>query len=158
MEGKKIYLGCQISGSSYDDVMQYLDVTEKRLEKMGYEIFAPMKGKQELRTEKTLRSEGYNTPTSTNHAIFERDMWMVSQCDIFYLNLDHPDTVSIGGMMELAVASYLRKHTIVVMPKYSIHRHAFVLEAADVVFESYFDAMRYLRTLVAGPSEEEEKE
>ena len=79
----------------------------------------------------------------------ERDIWMVRQCDVFYLNLmDAGERVSIGGVMELAVAAALGKHTVVSMGAENIHRHAFVLEAADVIYETHEEAMKYLERLM----------
>lgn len=140
-----IYLGFRISGSSYGNVMAYVAGTKSALESAGYRVLHPMTGKESLRTEVVFKPHGYGNPTSTNHAIFERDIWMVQQCDVFYLNLmDADEHVSIGGCMELAIASYLRKHTVVSMQSRNIHRHAFVLEAADVIFPTHEEALEYL--------------
>jgi hypothetical protein len=57
------------------------------------------------------------------------------------------DHVSIGCVMELAWASLLGKYTIVIMEKENIHNHAFILEAADIIFENYYDAIEYLKKL-----------
>ena len=49
-----------------------------------------------------------------------------------------------------------RINPYVVMSDDSAHNHAFVLEAADIVFRSHFEAVRYLKNLVKGTSEEVE--
>lgn len=141
----KIYVAHSISGLAYDDVMWYYSEIEVALK--GYEVLCPMRGKAYLRCEKELRAEGYQYPVSTNHAIIERDAWMVEQSDIVLVDLRWAKSVSIGCMMELAWAHWLRKHTIVVMEQENIHRHAFVLEAADIVFEGIQEAIEYLRDL-----------
>lgn len=145
----KIYIGGRISGLSYEVASAYFNETKEALEKMGYYVFAPMTAMNSIRTDIKLRAEGYGNPTSTNHAIFERDKWAVTQADVFYLNLSlATDFVSIGGAMELAWASILGKHTVVVMQKDNIHRHAFILEGADIVYETHEEAMDYLDKLI----------
>lgn len=143
----KVYIAGKISGYSYDEVTAYFRNAKKRLEKMGYKAFHPMLGKDALRTEITLKSEGYGNPESTNHAIIERDRWMVKNADIILCNLTKTERVSIGSVMELAWAEYLRKLVIVVMEGSNIHRHAFILEAAHVVFETMEEAYGYLESL-----------
>jgi nucleoside 2-deoxyribosyltransferase len=145
----KIYIGGRISGLSYEEASEYFNTTKEVLESIGYYVYSPMTAKNSLRTEINLRSSGYGNPTSTNHAIFERDKWSVHQADVFYLNLEKAvDFVSIGGMMELAWAAELGKHVVVVMQAENIHRHAFVLESADIIFTTHAEAISYLDKLI----------
>jgi len=151
----KIYIGGKISGSTYNECADYFKNTKKELEDMGYEVFSPMTAKEYLRNNYEFRElpaaglSGSISPISTNHAIFERDQWCVRNCDIFYLNLLPADKqASLGGTMELAWASILGKHTVVSMQKENIHRHAFILEGADVIFETHEDAMLYLSKII----------
>lgn len=146
----RIYLARPISGRSYDEVVNYYKSTSKDLREMNYEVLCPMTGKEELRTELSFKSEGYGNAISTNHAIVERDRWMVSQSDIVYANLLDSQFTSIGTCMELAWAHDRGKHTIVVMDKSNVHRHAFVLEAADIVYETHEEAIEYLKKLTKG--------
>lgn len=141
----KIYLAGSISGQSGEAVISYFQETSSRLDAMGFEVIHPMIGKGYFRNEIKFKAEGYtHKPMSTNHAIIERDRWMVTMCDILYCNLSMAKIVSIGSMMELAWAHQLGKHSIVCMQPDNIHRHAFVLEAADVIFETHQDVIEYL--------------
>jgi hypothetical protein len=70
---------------------------------------------------------------------------MVKKVDIVLVDLSNIKNVSIGCCMELAWAQDNDKHTIVVMEKSNIHMHAFVLEAADIVFEQLEEALEYLQ-------------
>jgi nucleoside 2-deoxyribosyltransferase len=144
---KKIYLAHPISLCSADDVFEYYDNAVKTFGDV-YDVLTPMYGKNYLRTEKVLRAEGYSDkPISCNHAIFERDMWMVSQSDIVLCDFSGSLTASIGCSMELAVASWLRKHTVIVLPFDNIHNHAFIKEAADIIFDNMDEAVSYVRRL-----------
>ena len=144
----KIYAVHPISGSSANEVFEYYQRTQNLLTEAGYDVFIPMFGKDSLRTELKFKSSGYeNNPLTTNHAIFARDKWMVQQSDILYANFLGSKIVSIGSMMELAWGNLLGKQIIVVMEKENIHRHAFVLEAATIIFETEEDAINYLTKL-----------
>lgn len=144
-----VYCAHQISGLTYEEVKNYYTRIKDTLSKLGFHVLHPMTGKNEIRTEVSthFKPEGYKTKLATNHAIFERDQWMVRNCDILYLDLNM-EKVSIGCMMELAWASLLGKYTVVVMPKGNPHEHAFVYEAADVVFETEEEALGYLKKFV----------
>jgi len=144
----KIYCAHPICGLQAEEIIKYYDEVVERLSDFGYEVFHPIVEKGYMRNEVKFKAEGFGDPVSTNHAISERDKWMVMNCDILFLNLLGTKTISIGCVMELAWAQILNKHTIVVMEKDNIHRHAFVLEAADVVFEDYDDAIEYLGKLI----------
>ena len=141
----KLYLAGSISGLSYDEVVNKINAKREALSM--FEILSPMTGKEELRTEIKFKADFNYNPISNNHAVFERDKWMVSQCDILFADLVGAQHVSIGTMMELAWAALLGKHTIVAIDKDNIHRHAFVLEAADIVLETTEEAIEYLRKL-----------
>jgi nucleoside 2-deoxyribosyltransferase len=148
---KKIYCVHPISGLTADAVFTYYTDIRNRLSGK-YDVMVPMTGKASLRCEKEFRHEGYQgNPLTTNHAIFERDRWMVTQSDVIYASLKGAtEKVSIGSMFELAWASLLGKYIVLVMDKESIHRHAFVLEAADVIFENEEEAEEYLEKLADG--------
>ena len=147
----KIYLAHPISGLSYDEIMDYYVDTSNYLRDSGYEVLCPMTGKDSLRGEKRFGHEGYDSnPIATNRAILGRDHWMVNQADIVYINLLGAKSVSIGCCMELAFAFTHHKHTILVMEKNNPHRHAFVLESADIIFETVEEAEVYLGRLAEG--------
>src|SRR4030067_3414693 len=99
----KIYLMHQISGLDYDTVVNYFWKTKRQLESFGYIVLHPMTGKSYLRNEIEFKAHGYDNPASTNHAIIERDYWMVKNSDIVLADL-RMDRVSIGMIMELAWA------------------------------------------------------
>ena len=148
---RTIYCVHPISGLSADEVFTYYTAIKERLSKY-YDVLIPMTGKKSLRCAKEFRSEGYvGNPLTTNHAIFERDRWMVTQSDIIYANLmGATEQVSIGSMFELAWASLLGKYVVLAMDEDGVHNHAFVKEAADTVFYSSEEAEAYLETFAKG--------
>ena len=145
----KLYSAHQISGLSYEAVKAYYDWIAYELGDY-FTVLCPMTAKGALRTEVEFKAHGYGTPISSNHAIIERDHWMVAQADVLLVDLSGMTQVSIGCMMELAWGYHLGKHTVVVMEPTNPQRHAFVLEAADIVFERTEDAVDYLKKLSSG--------
>jgi hypothetical protein len=69
---------------------------------------------------------------------------MCTKADIVFVNFSKAPSISIGCVMELAWAYTHRKHTVGVLPKDSVHRHAFVIEAFDIIFETEEEAIQYL--------------
>ena len=148
----KIYLAHPITGLTYDQVMDYYLPTVEQLRAAGWEVLYPMLGKEYLRTEKgPLKPAGFNVGAfSTDHAIVQRDRWMVQQADVVYANLSGVDKVSIGTVSELAWASIIGKYVVLVMEAGNVHHHAFVLEAAGVILPTHEDALAYLTRLGKG--------
>ncbi len=143
---KKLYLAHPISGLSGKEIFQYYDGASDILSN-HFDILSPMTGKNYLRNIDMAKPTGYKNAISNDHAIFQRDTWMVSQSDIVFCDFTGIERISIGCCMELAIASWLNKHTIVIMEKTNIHSHAFVLEAADIIFECFDDGINYLLEL-----------
>jgi len=151
MKNFTIYLAGPITGKGYEEVVSSYAEKTVYFESLGYNVLCPMTGKSYLRNEIEFKPENYKFPVSTNHAIFERDMWMVSNCDIILADFSNSgERVSIGTAMELAWASLLNKHSIIILPENNVHRHAFILESGDIVFETYEDAKKYLADFIIG--------
>ena len=146
----KIYTAGPITGLSYDKVMDRYEKQVAILKSYGYDVVCPMTGKGYLKYEKALSSTGYKHPTATNHAIKGRDMWMVRYTDIVLVDFTDSEVASIGSCMEMAWASMLGKHIVIVLPDNNIHKHAFILECADVIFNNITDAYEYLESLIKG--------
>lgn len=144
-----IYLARSISGCESKEVYAYYTSLAEKVRNLGLTPLTPLEDVEELRTSFEERS-GDNkafSPSNTNHAIVERDCWLVQTADILLVDLTCAKHLSIGAMFELAWGHLLRKHTIVVLKKGSYYDHAFVLEAADVVFETIDEALNHLKKL-----------
>src|SRR3990167_475790 len=111
----KIYLAGPITGKSFDEVMTRYREQMSLLVDFGYEVLSPMTAKGGLKGVSAFVPTGNFGPVANDHAIFARDRWMVTQADVVLADLSNATAVSIGTMMELAWASYLNKHTILVM-------------------------------------------
>lgn len=152
MNSLTLYLAHPISGMTLEEVSGYYK--EKRLELKNcvphLKVLMPVMANQKVRTDLECRENGTNNPLGTNHHIIERDRWMVKQSDIVFVNLmSATERVSIGSMMELAWAHDNGIHTIVAMGPDNTHRHGFVMEAADTVFDNSEDALEYIKQLTS---------
>lgn len=142
-----IYLAGAITGQSKQDVVNKIKFRRKKLEKMGYSIVGPVIDLDSIRTDVNPNEKDFKS-SLTSHAIFERDKWMVSNCDIFIADLTGMN-LSIGTTMELAWACLLGKHTIAVIPnlEYSVYNHAFIKESCDAIFPDEEQMFSYLEVM-----------
>lgn len=145
----KVYIAGPISGKTGKAVIDHFNEKRAILSDLGYEVYSPMTGKDQMRTEAgPLKSTGYTMPLATDQAIFHRDRWMVGTADVILADLSKSgDRVSIGTMFEIAWGNILRKQVIVVLPDGNIHDHAFVKQAATIIFPDIEDAYDYLKEL-----------
>lgn len=144
----KIYLAGPITGFTVEEVITNITSHASRLSIMGYDVLHPFIGSCGVSIiNGPLQPYGY-TGISSDHSIFCRDKWCVLQADIIIVNLIGAKRVSIGSMMELAWASDHNKHTIVVIEDNNMHQHAFVKEAADLIFTELDSAFDYLEKLI----------
>lgn len=146
----KIYLAHPMSGLSWNEVEKYYTKTIKILKKVGYGVLHPMIAKKELKGTNFNPIGEKNNPVITSHAITRRDHWMVNQADIVFVDLTNAEDKSIGCVSEIAVGYNLGKHVICVMEKENIHRHVFIKEQSDIIFETYEQAISYLKKLING--------
>jgi len=142
-----IYCARPISGCSFSDVFAYYDALVPQLSEMGYRVLWPMIGKDHLRTrEGPAPALGYEGPLG-DFAIPRRDRWMIRQSNIVYVDLSGTTEVSMGCLHELAWGRLLERHMVLAMEAGNPHEHIFVLEAADVRYESADEALDYLSCL-----------
>ena len=149
----KIYLVGPISGESYDDVVASIEERSSAIleQVTGAQVYHPMIGKSYLRNEIKFKSTAYDQyPMSTNRAIVGRDKWMVRQSDVIVADFRSAQIVSIGSMFEIAWAHLLGKLVVVMMGDDNVHQHAFVIEAADVIFETFEEVVEYLQKIQKG--------
>ena len=145
----KVYISAPISGRSAEEVFAYYDSLTERLTDIGYTVLSPMAGKDHLRNEIVMRPSGYEHWLSNDHAIYERDLWMVRQSDIVLADLSSAIKSSHGCITELAWAKLLGKHTIrVIDARDTLHRGPFLDGNSDITLPNIDEAIDYLGTLM----------
>lgn len=146
---RSLYLSAPIAGLTPKECFAVFDSMAIDLGDW-YTILSPMSGKDILRrSDEVLGATDYTEPSPilAHQAIFERDRWMVHQCDLMLVNLKGAKKVSIGCMFELAWGYQAGKHIVLIMEPGNVHWHLFPMEAAHVRFEDYDDARHYLQEL-----------
>lgn len=108
-----------------------------------FACFSPLRGKEFLRDAGAMTSAG-PAQAGGDQGIFRRDRWDVERADVVLAYLAGAKAVSIGAMFELAWAWAAGKFVVVVMEPTNPHNHAFVRQAASVIFEKLDDALGYL--------------
>lgn len=146
MNKLKIYCAGGISGLTQEDVLSRYEKLREDLSD-NFTLIIPMVQKNLMRNKIEHKSQNKSTsPITENKSIVRRDRWNVSQADILLVDLTmSSERISIGSVSEMAWGYDDCKNIIVIMPQGNIHRHAFVLEMASIVFESYEEALAYLR-------------
>ena len=144
----KIYLAHPMSGLNFKDIEQYYTNTVNKLKGMGYTTLTPMSGKVLTTAKGDCKPYGYSDPIITDRAILSRDRWMVCQSDIVLMDLSGATEKSLGCIAETAFAYVDGAHIVMVMEKDNVHRHAFMHQMANIIFETYDEAIEYLKVLI----------
>jgi hypothetical protein len=140
----KVYLAGSITGKTYIEATAWREMAARRLSDAGFKSISPMRGKSFLERETNIKDAYEGTNTADKHAIFTRDKFDSTRSEILLLNLLGADAVSIGSVMELAWAHLSNCFCVVVMGMGNPHVHAFVKEAASVVFDNLDEAVDYI--------------
>ena len=145
MKNLSVYLAHPISGHTFGEVVEYYKDSIAQLKDVGYTVYDPVTMYAgNINAEEVCAPADLTGPLINNHALFERDKWMVSKVDVVLADLTGATKASIGACMEMAWASLLGKHLVVVMKKDNPMYHGFVIEAADVILEDFEEAVEYL--------------
>lgn len=127
-----IYLSGPIAGTDWDKCTTWRDYVSKSLP--DFNCLSPLRGKEILKKVKVIDVDldqtmlgGLSSVMCSDQGIMTRDSWDTLNCDAIFINLLNTTRVSIGTMMELALAWEKRKIIVVVMEKIgNIHNHPMV--------------------------------
>jgi nucleoside 2-deoxyribosyltransferase len=148
---KKIYLAGPITGVSWGGSEDWRDELKRlvawdtqnggRRKYAGFQLYSPLRGKDYLRGESSIKDTYEQFPLSTAKAVMLRDSYDVRTADAVIVNLMGATRVSIGTVMEVAWAYERNIPIIAIMePPVSqevgstasqgnIHEHAMLNEA-----------------------------
>lgn len=145
-----IYAAGPITGLDLDDAYNHFHERGTVLKAMGFHVLHPMLGKEHLLGQGEAKAKGYKDPISNDRAIFGRDSWMVAQADVLLADLTGATSRSLGTTFEIAWASR-QEHTLVVIAGLTDGHcmdHAFIREAADLIFPTIEEALAFLPSLL----------
>lgn len=134
----QIYLAGPISGLSYAGCTDWRKYAIKELAEAGIKGLSPMRGKEYLSKLKSISSTGEEYAhlgvLSKSRGIMTRDRFDATRCDVLLVNLLGAKTVSIGTMMEVAMADLLRIPIVCAIEE-SGNPHAHVMLSEAIGFE-----------------------
>ena len=147
MSRPKVYLAGPMTGLTLLDSEAWREHAARVLAER-FEVYSPLRGKEFLRGRGAMLPDG-PSEVYGDQGIYRRDGWDVRRADIVLANFLGARQVSIGTCFELAWAHHLGKYVVVVMDEDNPHFHAFVRQAASVVFGGLDTALNYINeTLV----------
>jgi nucleoside 2-deoxyribosyltransferase len=141
-----IYLAGPITGYSYEQTVGWRNDVTKALGD-DFLCFSPMRHKEHLQNETSIKDTHDEHIMSTQRSIFGRDMYDVQRSDALFVNLLGATRVSIGTIMELTLAWYLRHPVIICMEDDNVNQHAMVRESTPWVVRSVEEGISVLKTL-----------
>lgn len=142
--GARVYLCGPITGISYKGAVDWRNYAAERLRDAGFMPLSPMRGKAFLEKETCIRDSYAGEESATKHSIFNRDKFDCVRSELLLMNLAGAKQVSVGSVMELAWSHMAGNFCVVVMEDGNPHVHAFVREAAAVVFGDLDEALDYI--------------
>src|SRR5260221_3158206 len=106
---KKVYLAGPISGLDWKQAAEWRQYVEENLSDFAIECLSPLRFKNFLATEKSIRDSYPDHPLASTRAIYTRDRWDVSRSDVVFVNFLGATKVSIGTVLEIALADMFNK-------------------------------------------------
>jgi nucleoside 2-deoxyribosyltransferase len=146
----KVYLAGPITGLTYGGTTEWRDYAIKELDNVGVEGISPMRGKDYLLQETSIREQYDEYILSTQRAITTRDRWDCTNCDVVLANLlGATERISIGTIMEYGWADAARNPIVTVMEKEgNPHDHAMVREVSGYRVETLDEALFVCKTIL----------
>lgn len=141
-----IYLAGPITGVSYDTTVAWRDDVSLAFGD-SFTCYSPMRHKEYLAGEVSIADAYSDKIMSGQRGIFGRDMFDVQRTDALFINFLDARRVSIGTVMEMTLAWYMRHPVVVVMETENIHRHSMLMESTPWVVETLDEGVEIMRRL-----------
>lgn len=149
----KLYLGglISISGCAWGDIIRSFELRRDIAHRLGYVVFNPLACKEGLydKNDTVNAAVPLNNGLGSDMVILRRDLWMVSQADVIWMDVLGAKCPSIGCVSELTAAYIHNKHSVIVMEPENPHNHPFI-RGMGIVFGENTSAIAYLRQLIQG--------
>ena len=147
MHTYKTYLAGPITGLSFNGAN---DWREEVISSLPPHIIAlsPLRGKEYLAQETSLKDSYDMHVLSTAKAIVTRDRFDATRCDVLFVNLLGAKIVSIGTVMEIAWADAHRIPIILIMEKGNIHTHGMLMEVSNYIVETLTEGIFILKSIL----------
>lgn len=124
MVNPKVYLAGPITGHSFQQITDWRNETKDFLSQHSIIGVSPLRGKEYLKKEESVKDNYPNHIMSSITGINVRDYNDVKEANALLVNfLDSRDKISIGTIMEIAWARAFQIPIVIVMEEHNPHNH-----------------------------------
>lgn len=149
-----VYLAGPITGLTYGQGQGWRDFVTSDLAAAGIKGLSPLRAKDYLAAIGELSGHGREYAhlgvLSTPRAVMTRDRFDATRCDVLFVNLLGADRVSIGTVMEIAMADIARTPIVcAIEPTGNPHEHMMISEAIGFRVPSIEEALHVVKAILA---------
>lgn len=150
---KTVYLAGPITGLSFRGCTDWRNEAIKDLSAAGIKGLSPMRGKDYLAHLEKISGTGEEYKhlgvLATPRAVMTRDRFDATRCDVLLVNLIGAKQVSIGTVMEIAMADIKRTPIVcAIEPENNPHEHMMIAEAIGFRVESLEAALHTVKAIL----------
>lgn len=144
---KKVYLAGPITGLTYDEGQDWRVTARDYLAQINIFGASPLRAKDYLRQlEGKISGTGEEYAhlgcMSTPRGVMTRDRYDATTCDVLLVNVLGAKAVSIGTVMEIAMADVKRIPIVAIMEPGNVHEHMMINEAIGFRVGSLAEGLR----------------
>ena len=140
---KTVYLVGPVTGELYTKANDWRRYASDRFPEWLVPI-SPLRGQQYLKDVGPMAENYAGQALSTPQGIRAKGMNDVNTCDGILVNFLKAPRVSIGSVMEIAWAYWLRKPIVIVMEPDNLHQHVCIKDAASAIVPTLDDGIRLI--------------
>lgn len=138
----KIYLAGAMSGLTYSEAQDWRDTAKSLLSKYGLSGYSPLRGTEVMLKGQVIEGSPDTNVFLTSKGIVSRDHFDVKTSDAILVNLSGTERVSIGTVMEIALAWEYRIPLVLICETENIHwKHPFVNEMVSYRVDTLEDGV-----------------
>jgi hypothetical protein len=146
---KTVYLAGPITGLSYEGCTDWREYAIKKLKGWGIKGVSPMRGKNYLLEEISVKDAYSEKVLSCSRGITIRDRYDSTNCNVLLANLLGAKKVSIGTMIEYGWGDSARAPIITVMEKEgNPHEHAMIRELTGFRVETLDEGLYIAKAIL----------
>lgn len=146
MHRYKLYLAGPVTGLSYKDAINWRnEVSELLID--DFDCVSPLRGYDVLTNENNIKPSYENSILTTQRAIMFRNCFDVSRIDGMFVCFLNTAKVSIGTIMEISLAHWLRKPIVLVMDNNNVHNHPMIMQSTPYVVNTINDGIKLVKDI-----------
>lgn len=152
---KQVYLAGPITGLDFKGCTDWREFAKAELSAVGIKGLSPMRAKEYLAAlagpiSGTGEEYAHLGVLSLPRGVMTRDRFDATRCDVLLVNLLGAKAVSIGTVMEIAMADVCRTPIVCAMePTGNPHEHMMIAEAIGFRVPALDEALHVVKAILA---------